>query len=192
MKRTIVDEVARVDRESRNAYERQTVIDAAASLLTTARMLDASDTLLKAELTKSHAPYYFMLDLASNAKKRGDKAAAIDWYAKAYDAAQGPATRLQWGTTYVNALVDLAPDDGARIERAATHVLGEIEPDAASFDGRNRKRLSRMTEKLAAWNAGGAHAAAAARIADASRSLCRRASAVQAPCDALLKVDAGA
>ena len=44
--------------------------------------------LLKAELKRSHSPYYFMLSLASNAKKRGDKAAALDWYKQAYDAAQ--------------------------------------------------------------------------------------------------------
>ena len=194
MKKEVTDEVARVDRESTNPYERQTVINSAAYLLTEAGMLDASDALLKAELAKSHSPYYFMLDLASNAKKRGDKAAAIDWTAKAYDGAKGPATRLQWGTVYVNTLVDLAPDDAARIERAATQVLGEIEPEAASFDGRNRRRLSSMTTKLTAWNAKGAHAAEAARIAEASRGLCARLPAnapERARCGDLLKVEPG-
>ena len=156
-------------------------------------MLDASDRLLEAELQRSHSPYYFMLDLASNAKKRGDKAAAIDWTAKAYDGAKGPATRLQWGTVYVNALVDLAPDDAARIEKAATQVIGEIEPEAASFDGRNRRRLSGMTTKLAAWNAKGAHATEAGHIVAASRSLCEKLP-VNVPergrCAELLKVDA--
>lgn len=194
MKQEIHDEVARVDRESTNPYERQTVINSAAYLLTEAGMLDASDTLLKAELAKSHSPYYFMLDLASNAKKRGDKAAAIDWTAKAYDGAKGPATRLQWGTAYVNTLVDLAPDDAARIAKAATQVLGEIEPEAASFDGRNRRRLASMTTKLAAWNAKGAHAAEAGAIAQASRGLCAKLPAnapERARCGDLLKVDPG-
>jgi thioredoxin-related protein len=193
MKKEINDEVARVDRESTDAYERQTVVNAAAGLLTDAGMLDASDRLLTAELQKSHSPYYFMLDLAANAKKRGDKAAAIDWTAKAYDGAKGPATRLQWGTIYVNTLVDLAPDDAARIEKAATQVLGEIEPEAASFDGRNRRRLAGMTTKLTAWNAKGAHAAEAVRIVTASRSLCEKLPAnapERARCTDLLKVDA--
>lgn len=193
LKAEVRDQVARVDRDAKNAYERQTVINTAAYLLTSAGMIDESDTLLKAELAKSHSPYYFMLDLAANAKKRGDKAAALDWTAKAYDGAKGPATRLQWGVTYVNALVDLAPDDGARIARVATQVLGEVEPEAASFDGRNRRSLSRMATKIAGWNANGAHAAEAAQFAEAARGLCAKVPAdapERARCAELLKVDA--
>ncbi len=184
-------EVARADRASNDPYERQTVINAAAFLLTSAGLIDESDALLKAELTRSHSPYYFMLDLAANAKKRGDKAAAIDWTAKAYEAAKGPATRLQWGATYVTALIQLSPDDAARIERAATQVIGEVEPAPASFDGRNRKSLSRMATQVAKWSAKGAHAAEAQRIAEQSRALCARVPAdlpERARCGALLKV----
>ena len=188
---TIDSEVARTDRESTNPYERQTVINAAQDLLAEAGLLDRSDALLRAELTRSHSPYYFMLDLASNAKKRGDKAAAIDWYAKAYDAAKGPATRLQWGATYVNALIDLSPDDAPRIGQAALRVIGEVEPEAASFDGRNRKSLSRMATKVATWSANGQHADEATQIATVSRALCDRLPA-NAPertqCGELLKV----
>ena len=187
----VTAEVARADRESTDPFERQTVVNAAAYLLATAGMLDRSDALLTAELTRSHSPYYFMLDLASNAKQRGDKAAAIDWYGKAYDAAKGPATRLQWGATYVAALIELSPDDAARIERTAGQVLGEVEPVPESFDGRNRKNLSKISTKLAAWNTGGRHADAATRLADRSRQLCDRLSP-QAParmqCGTLLKV----
>lgn len=188
-------QVTRADRESRNPYERQTVINAAAGLLTAAGLLDESDALLKAELSRSHSPYYFMLDLAANAKKRGDKAGAIAWTAKAWDGAKGPATRLQWGATYVATLIDLVPDDATRIERVTTSVIDEVDPDAASFDGRNRKSLSRMASKVDAWNARGAHADEAARIAAASRSLCGRLAAgsdERTRCGELLKVRLGA
>lgn len=191
MRDAVQAEVARADRESGNPLERQTVINSAAYLLATAGLLDESDTLLKAELSRSHSPYYFMLDLASNAKERGDKAAAIDWYAKAYDAAKGPATRLQWGATYLNALVELSPDDAVRIEKTATDVLGEVEPVAASFDGRNRKSLARLSKKIAEWGATGSHADAAVRIAGASRKLCDRLPAAapeRAQCGDLLRV----
>ena len=184
-------EAARADRESKDPYERQTVINAAAYLLTSAGLIDESDALLEAELSRSHSPYYFMLDLASNAKQRGDKAAAIAWYAKAYDAAKGPATRLQWGATYVAALVELAPRDAARIERAATQVIGEVEPAPASFDGRNRKSLSRMATQIATWNAKGAHAAEATHITQRARALCDGLPAgapERARCGELLKV----
>jgi thioredoxin-related protein len=187
-------EVGRADRESKDPYERQTVVNAAAYLLTSAGMIDDSDALLRAELTRSHSPYYFMLDLASNAKKRGDKAAAIDWYAKAYDAAKGPATRLQWGVTYVNALVDLSPDDAARIGDVATKVLGEVEPAPESFDGRNRRGLSRMATKIAGWNQGDADAEQATRITEASRALCGKlaeGTPERVRCGELLKVGEG-
>ena len=187
-------EVGRADRESKDPYERQTVINAAAYLLTSAGMIDDSDALLKAELTRSHSPYYFMLDLASNAKKRGDKVAALDWYAKAYDTSKGPATRLQWGVTYVNALVDLSPDDAARIAQVATKVLGEVEPAPESFEGRNRKGLSRMATKIAGWNQGDAHAEQATRISEASQALCGKLSEgapERVRCGELLKVGEG-
>ena len=72
-----------------------------------------SDALLKASLTKSHSPYYLMSQLAGNAKKQGRKAEALDWYQKAYESSEGPATRLQWGSSYVSSLVELAPQDEA-------------------------------------------------------------------------------
>ena len=62
-----------------------------------------------------------MSELASNAKNRGDAPEALRWYEEAFNKSEGPATRLQWGSSYVNALVDLAPQDEARIE---THLLG--------------------------------------------------------------------
>ena len=191
LRATVRAEAARADRESTDPYERQTVVNAAAYLLTEAGLIDESDALLHAALSRSHSPYYFMLDLASNAKKRGDRAAAIDWYGKAYDAAKGPATRLQWGSTYVAALVDLAPDDAARIAKVATQVLGEVEPAPESFDGRNRKSLSRIATRVAAWHEQRGHEAEALQVAEASRKLCDRVPAgspARIRCGELLQV----
>ena len=107
---------AEADRDARDPYSRQSVISAAAELLTEADLIAESDALLTAELSRSHSPYYFMLGLADNAKTRGDKAAALDWAQKAYATSTGPATRLQWGARYVNMLTELAPQDSQRIK----------------------------------------------------------------------------
>ena len=64
-----------------------------------------------------------MSELASNAKKRGDKAEALRWYREAFEKSEGPATRLQWGASYVGALVELAPHDEAAIEAARRPAL---------------------------------------------------------------------
>ncbi len=152
LQQRVRDEAARADRETQDPYARQSEISAAAELLTDAGMIAESDALLQAELARSHSPYYFMLGLALNAKERGDKAAAIDWAAKAYATAQGPATRLQWGSRYVSLLIELTPDDTDRIEKAAGQVIGELEPVPDTFYERNQRSLERIGRNLAKWS----------------------------------------
>ena len=51
--------------------------------------------LLTAELERSDQPYYYMSSLADFAEQEGDKAGAVEWSRKAYEASKGPATRVQ-------------------------------------------------------------------------------------------------
>jgi hypothetical protein len=168
------DQAAAADREARSPYERQAVISAAAEVLAEAGLLDESDALLRAELQRSHSPYYFMLGLAENAEKRGDSKSSLDWAQKAYAAAEGPATRLQWGTHYVNAIIKLAPDDAARIEAAALQVIHELDPVADTFYERNRRGLDRMGRKLVEWNKGNRHATQLKHIAAELAGVCAK------------------
>jgi len=174
LEKTLREEVARADRETTDPYARQAVIDAAADALVEAGLLDDAEKLLKAELKRSHSPYYFMVDLAEVAKKRGDTAGAVDWYAQSYAAAQGPATRLQWGARYVNALIELAPQDVAAIERSAGSVIGELAPVPDTFYDRNLRGLERMGRKLADWGKEPAHAAALTRIRGEMDGVCAK------------------
>jgi len=187
---TIVrDEAARADRETADPYARQAVIGTAAGLLAEAGLLDESDALLTSELSRSHSPYYFMLDLAANARKRGDKPAAIDWARKAYDAARGPATRLQWGAAYLRMLVELAPQDTARIEAAAASVLGELPATPDTFFERSRRSLEKIGRQLAAWNKDGSHDASLQRIRAQMATVCAKlpaADPARATCDGVL------
>jgi thiol-disulfide isomerase/thioredoxin len=164
--------VAQVDRDTQDPYSRQAVISDAAQLLAEADLMAESDALLTAELSRSQSPYYYMLGLADNAKTRGDNAAALDWAQKAYEAAKGPATRLQWGVRYVNMLTDLAPADGERIEGAARQVIGELEPAPETFYERNQRALEKMSRKLAAWNKGDAHRATITRLRAEMAGVC--------------------
>jgi thiol-disulfide isomerase/thioredoxin len=177
----LVDEVrqqvARADHETSNAYERQSVINAAAQTLADAGLMDESDALLKAELSRSHAPYYFMVDLASNARTRGDKATALDWLARAYAAAEGPATRLQWGVLYVRGLIELAPEDEARIEQVSEAVLNELGGNPDLLYERNRASLARLGRVLDQWDHNHQHAAARAQIAARLVPVCEAATA---------------
>ena len=174
LQNTVREQAARADRETTDPYARGAVISTAADVLAQAGLMPESDALLTSELARSQTPYYYMLGLAANAKKRGDKAAALDWHEKAYAAADGPATRLQWGAGYVNALVDLAPQDAKRIEAAASQVIGELDAKPDTFFGRNQKSLERMGKRLAAWNKGNAHGESMQRIQAQMAGVCAK------------------
>jgi thiol-disulfide isomerase/thioredoxin len=143
---------SRADRETTDRFERQAVISAASYVLREAGLMDESDAMLKAELARSHSPYYFMSALGSNARRRGDAAAAIEWYGKAYESSKGPATRLQWGAGYVRALLELAPQDAARIEQVVSAVIAELEAKPETFHARNGSVLATMGRRLREWS----------------------------------------
>ena len=183
------EEVARADREITDGYERQAVITSAAHLLEQAGLGAESDALLKANLAKSHSPYYLMSGLASNAKRRGDKAEALHWYREAYEKSEGPATRLQWGASYLNALVELSPADEAAIEATTLQLWREAAALPDAFEQRSGRSLQRVGTKLQTWGQGGAHAASMKRLRGELDTLCAspdRSDADRAACKSLL------
>lgn len=185
------EQAARDDREIVDGYERQAVITGAAYLLGRAGLWKESDALLQANLAKSHSPYYLMSQLAGNARKRGDHAAALRWHEQAFDKSEGPATRLQWGAAYLTALVELAPQDEKRIERAASQLIQEAGADSGAFHERSARSMQRVGAKLAAWNAGGKHAAAVQRLRAQLDGVCAKLDGPErATCAGLLKPSA--
>lgn len=184
------EHVARVDRDITDGYERQAVITAAAYTLEEAGLIDESDALLKANLAKSHSPYYLMSALASNAKKRGDKTEALRWSQEAFDKAEGPATRLQWGAAYVGTLVELAPQDEKRIEGAASQVFTEAAAQPNAFYERNARSMQRVGSRLVEWNKRQMHAATMQRLKTRLDGVCAKLPLEddqRAVCDGLLK-----
>ncbi|MGZ5275572.1 MAG: thioredoxin family protein [Caldimonas sp.] len=189
------EQAARADREITDRYERQAVITAAAYLLERSGLSAESDSLLKANLAKSHSPYYLMSELASNAKRRGDKAEALRWYREAFEKSEGPATRLQWGAGYLGALVELAPGDEAAIEATTLQLWHEAATQSDAFHQRSERSLKRIGKKLLAWSKGGRHATTMARLRGELVSLCAqdgRPDAERATCSGLLSQPAKA
>ncbi|WP_280153495.1 thioredoxin family protein [Piscinibacter sp. XHJ-5] len=188
------EQSAKMDREITDGYERQSVITAAGYLLNHAGLGAESDALLKANLAKSHSPYYLMSQLASNAKKRGDKDEALRWYEESFNKAEGPATRLQWGSGYVTALIELAPQDEARIEKATAQLFDEAAAQPNAFYERSARSLERVGSKLVAWNKGNAHAATLKKLQAQLDGVCARLPAEDKPqrdvCQRLLKAGA--
>jgi hypothetical protein len=188
----LADEVrtqaARVDREITNLDERQAVITLTGAVLARAGLIDDSDAMLQAELARSHSPYYYMSQLAANGKRRGTpegKAAAVDWSRQAYESSKGSATRLRWGGAYLNALIDLTPQDARAIEKAALQVIGEAKAPDVALTGNNRAALERMSQRLIAWSKDGGHGDVLARLNAALKDKCAAGATDRVWCEGL-------
>ncbi len=184
--------VAAADREIRDGHERQAVITYGAAVLSRAGLWAESEALLKGNLARSHSPYYLMSQLAGNYRRLGRHDEALQWYEQSYLKAVGPATRVQWGAGYVNALIDLAPQDAPRIEKAVSALLAEAATDSAAFEGRSARSYQRVAARLATWNADGSKAAVLARLQRQLDGICTKVDAAdgqQATCRGLLKAE---
>jgi hypothetical protein len=164
---------ARADAQTTDTYERQTVINAASYLLEQAGLVPEAKQLLLAELDKSKQPYYFMVSLADIEQEAGNDAAAIDWLKRAYGAATGPATRFQWGTYYVSGLIEMTPDDVARIQQETVAVVRELEAGRAFYQ-RPKAQLKRLEKKLQDWGTSPERKAGLGRIREGVQGICEK------------------
>jgi hypothetical protein len=187
------DTTTRLDREITDGYERQALITTAGWLLAQAGLWADSDALLRANLVKSHSPYYLMSQLAGNARRLGRTEEALQWYQQAFDRSEGPATRLQWGSGYVSALVDLAPADAQRIEKTAAQLFNEAAQDKGAFHERSARSLQRVGSKLNEWNKDGSRNAVLQRLRRQLDGVCANVDAAdgqRATCQGVLSLKA--
>jgi thiol-disulfide isomerase/thioredoxin len=132
-------------------YVRAGVVNAASYVYEQLGDSDAQYALVSGELTTSHTPYYYMIDLGEIEESRHHTAQALAWYERAYRESEGIATRFQWGAQYVSALLRLAPHDHVRIRDAGMAVIGELDgPDR--IQARTRYGLGKLDTKLKKWN----------------------------------------
>jgi len=171
---SVRETIAEVDRETSDAQARQTAINAAAHLLSDAGLVDEANQLLLAELDKSKSPYYFMLSLADLAQENGKEEEAVRWLAKAYAGAEGPATRFQWGYSYLVGLLEMTPEDTAAIEQTGLQVLGELGQSPDAFYQRTRIRLEDLNGRLLEWSQGdAARSEVVAKLRARTMDICR-------------------
>ncbi len=185
------DQAGRANREITDGYERQAVVTQAAYVLGRAGLWKESDDLLKSALARSHSPYYLMSQLGGNAKKQGKKADALRWYEEAFNKSEGPATRLQWGSNYFAALIELSPEDTPRIEKAAAQLFAEAEKDPGAFYERSERSLKRVATLLGTWSKSAEQTAAVGRLKSQLDGVCGKLDGSDAKaksaCEGLMK-----
>jgi len=165
--------VARIDAATTDGYARQAAVNGAANLYWEAGLDAEANTLLVAELEKSRSPYYFMLNLAELAKKAGRETEAVEWLAKAYAGAQGPATRFQWGYNYLVGVLEMTPEDTARVERVGLEVIGELDGSPDAFYQRTRMRLEQLGAQLLEWGQGPERARVIEKLRNRTGEICK-------------------
>jgi thioredoxin-related protein len=187
--------VAKVDAEIRDGYARQAAINAAANLYWEAGLDAEANRLLTAELTRTESPYYFMLSLADLAQRAGREDEAVDWLERAYEDAKGPATRFQWGASYLVGLIEMTPEDTKRIEQAGLEVIGELDDSPDAFYQRTRSRLEQLNTRLLDWGQGAEREKVIETLRTRTAEICRglpEGDAGRLNCESFLKADAPA
>jgi thiol-disulfide isomerase/thioredoxin len=155
---TIGPTLARYSRERLDAalatpaipYVRSGLINAALPIFELLGANAEAYELLQGELSKTQTPYYYQADLAALAEDLGRNDEAVLWAQKAYDGAQGAATRFQWGIIYMGSLLRLQPKETARIQATGLAVLGELDGSDRIYQ-RARTRLERLDGLLRKW-----------------------------------------
>jgi thiol-disulfide isomerase/thioredoxin len=138
--------------KNQDPYVRAGIVNAASHIYDQLEDEEGEYAMLKAQLATAKAPYYYMSDLGEIEEKRGHKAEALAWFARAYAESQGVATRFQWGTLYLNALLRISPTDRTRIRQTGIAVIAELD-GPERIQARTRMRLEKLDDGLRKWNA---------------------------------------
>jgi thiol-disulfide isomerase/thioredoxin len=132
------------------SYVRAGVVNSAINIYIALDDWERARDLLALEARTSNTPHYYIGDLADVEERLGNKQRALELMAEAYDKARGPASRFQWGYSYLDGLLRLTPDDTATIETVGAKVIAEL-------DGPNRvhrrtlSRIGRLDKRLREW-----------------------------------------
>ena len=174
--------VAWADQSAKEAMVRQSVISDAADLLHQAGDDAGAKTLLQAELKRSAAPYYYMLDLAGIAEDEKDGPGAIAWARQAYETSDGQATRVQWAIEYSKTVLRQAPGDTAAVQASAQAVMDELGKNSGSYYQRTRVKVTAWGELLRKWSHDHHGGAVLARIDKDMKGVCARQGEAAAKC----------
>jgi len=131
--------------------ELQAVVNTMAGLLTETGLNDEAEELLRAKMASTKAPYYYMSWIAGLRKEAGETGEALEWYRKAYDAAEGRYTRFRWGSLYLRQLMELQPEAVSAVAESSRKVVGELLSFDDAFAGGNALRLGQLETAYEEW-----------------------------------------
>ena len=195
LRQALLDRVDWLRQQPLSPQQRQSMLPGAAQMLHELGLSDEARAIFRQEMQQSVAPYYYMAYLAALEQDLGHKEAALDWSRQAWQQAQGPATRTQWGSAHLRRLLTLAPDQEAEIGRLVAAMFTTLGEHPGAFYQRSRVRLQRLLPTMQNWLADSARAQALDAAREPIRSACQALqndSASAALCQSWLQLTASA
>jgi thioredoxin-related protein len=151
LKQEIRQAVIQARKHLADGHERIAINYAAYAALKASGQVELAERLITEEMQAGSNNQYWMLVLADLAAESGNEDEALHWYAKAWDTAQGEATRLQWGSYYIRQLTEQTPDDDAKIMAVSEELFSRLAKQKTPFHGRSKRALERIFKALNAW-----------------------------------------
>jgi protein disulfide-isomerase len=173
LEKAIREAVAWADTSTPDPYERQPVINAAANVLEDAGMDELAKSVLLKEIAISGQAYYFMPSLADIERRAGNDSAALEWLRKGWETSKGPATRFQWGTYYLDGLIEMSPGDAQAITSLTVSLVEELLA-SGGFYQRPKAQLQRLGARLREWGTAGGTSAAFDALQSDIAEVCSR------------------
>jgi thioredoxin-related protein len=120
-------------------------------ILYKAGMGDIARQILQDDLKKGVNDYYTMSSLSWIEKESGNADKAVEWSEKAYKAAKGSATKIQWGAKHISNLLELYPKEKQKIiDQLDSYLTADLNVNDA-FMGRNKSSLEKLSQKVKDW-----------------------------------------
>ena len=174
--RTLVRAVRRAVRDAdltdADPYDRMDFFASASAALGAAGLDNLTHRFMTEELERTHSPDYVMLALGSLEMHTERTDDALRWMERAWQEARGPATRFERGTNYVLTLLQLTPDDAARIEDATIALFRQTRGQQDLFFQRTTRRVRTLETQLGEWNSDGSRVTSLARIRAEVMAVC--------------------
>jgi len=147
----IKNEMVKITKLAKGEHTKIYTSNTSTYILSKAGFSDLAKSILEEDLKQGINDYYTMSSLAWVEKEAGNKEKALQWSEKAYGAAKGSATKIQWGSKYLTSLIETLPKQKDRIFEELEGYYSHHLSAADSFLGRNKASLEKLAKQVKKW-----------------------------------------
>jgi thioredoxin-related protein len=149
---TLLKSVRNIEVNVKDKYARHSALTTSVWMLMSANMIKEAKSLALREIKTSPHAYYYMSYLTSIELKLKKTNEALKWSKKGWKLSKGPATRFQWGYSYLSNLLKHKTKDSKKIRKTYNMIMAEYKKYDLPDAGRNKRIRAKLKKKMEAWN----------------------------------------